>query len=163
MKNIKRNSVVALIIALVCITAALSSAANAQTRKTAMAFARETAAQQPLYSEYKSIRLGMTTQEVRAKLGTPALKDSDQDYYVFSENETAQIGYDGAHKVVTISVDYLGGVGAPDYKTIVGGELGISPSGSMYRMVRYESLGFWVSYNRTTGPVPMVTITIQKA
>ncbi len=163
MKNIKRNSVAALIIALVCLTAALSSAANAQTRKTTMAFARETATQQPLYSEYKSVRLGMTTPEVRAKLGTPAMKDSDQDYYVFSENETAQIGYDAAHKVVTISVDYLGGVGAPDYKTIVGGELGISPSGSLYRMVRYESLGFWVSYNRTTGSVPMVSITIQKA
>ena len=160
MKNIRRNSVAALIIALVCITAGLSSAANAQTRKTA--FVRETSAQQPLYSEYKSIRLGMTTQQVRAKLGSPAIKSSDQDYYVFSENETAQIGYDAAQKVVTISIDYLGGVGAPDYKTIVGGELGISPSGSLYRMVRYEGLGFWVSYNRTTGPVPMVSITIQK-
>ena len=65
----------------------------------------------------------MSAEEARAKLGTPALKDSDQDYYVFSENETAQISYDTAHKVVTISVDYLGGVGAPDYKAVVGGEL----------------------------------------
>jgi hypothetical protein len=29
-------------------------------------------------------------------------------------------------------------------------------------MERYESLGFWVSYNRTAGPVIIVTITIQK-
>lgn len=162
MKKMKRNLLAGLV-ALVCIITGLSAGANAQAHKGRAAFAGETATQQPLYSDYKGVRLGMTAQQVRDKLGPPAIKNSDQDYYVFSENETAQIGYDADHKVVTISVDYLGGVGAPDYKTIVGGELGISPSGSLYRMVRYESLGFWVSYNRTTGSVPMVSITIQKA
>lgn len=33
---------------------------------------------------------------------------------------------------------------------------------SLYRMVRYQSQRFWVSYNRTTGPVVIVTITLQK-
>jgi hypothetical protein len=163
MKNIKRNFLAGLIMVLVCITAGVSSSANAQARKAGMAFAKDTTIQQPLYSEYKGVRLGMTSQEAHAKLGPPAIKSSDQDYYVFSDIETAQIGYDAAHKVVTISVDYLRGIGAPDYKAVVGGELETSPSGSLYRMVRYESLGFWVSYNRTTGSVPMVSITIQKA
>jgi len=81
---------------------------------------------------------------------------------VFSEKETAQIVYDAAHKVVTISVDYLGGIGAPDYKAVVGGELERTANGSLYRIVRYESLGFWVSYNRTIGLMATVTVTIQK-
>jgi hypothetical protein len=140
----------------------LSADANAQAQKGKAAFNHEETSQQPLYTEYKGVRLGMSAEEARAKLGTPALKDSDQDFYMFSENETAQIGYNAAHKVVTISVDYAGGIGAPDYKAVVGGELEKSVNGSLYRVVRYESLGFWVSYNRTTGPVATVTVTIQK-
>jgi hypothetical protein len=140
----------------------LSANTNAQVQKGKAAFNHEETSQQPLYTEYKGVRLGISAEEARAKLGTPALKDNDQDFYMFSENETAQIGYDAAHKVVTISVDYVGGIGAPDYKAVVGGELEKSANGSLYRVVRYESLGFWVSYNRTTGPVTTVTVTIQK-
>ena len=99
---------------------------------------------------------------VYVKLGAPALKDSDQDYYVFSEKESAQIVYDVAHKVVTISADFVGGIGAPDYRAVVGGELERTANGSLYRIVRYESLGFWVSYNHATGPVTSVTVTIQR-
>ena len=140
----------------------LSANANAQAQKVKASFSHEETTQQPLYTEYKGVRLGMSAEEARAKLGTPALKDSDQDFYMFSENETAQIVYNAAHKVVTISVDYVGGIGAPDYKTVVGGELEKSVNGSLYRVVRYESLSFWVSYNRTTGLVATVTVTIQK-
>jgi hypothetical protein len=140
----------------------LGLSANANAQKAKAAFNHEEATQQPLYTQYKGVRLGMTAAEARAKLGTPTMKDTDQDFYVFSENETAQIGYDAAHKVTAISVDYVGGIGAPDYKAVVGGELEKSADGSMYRVVRYESQGFWVSYNRTTGPVATVTVTIQK-
>lgn len=162
MRDMKRNLLLGIVTVLVCVIAGLAGA-NAQALKGRAAFASETRTQQPLYSEYKGVSLGMTAQQARAKLGTPAIKSNDQDYYVFSENETAQIGYDADQKVVTISVDYLRGIGAPDYRAVVPGDLGITPSGSLYRMVRYESLGFWVSYNRTNGPMPMVTITIQKA
>jgi outer membrane protein assembly factor BamE (lipoprotein component of BamABCDE complex) len=160
MRNLKIKFFLSLLIAVV-FGLGLSSNANAQSQKL-KASNHEAVTQQPLYREYKGVRLGMLAEEARAKLGTPALKDSDQDYYVFSENETAQIVYDAAHKVVTISVDYLGGIGAPDYKAVVGGELEQTSNGSLYRIVRYESLGFWVSYNRTTGPVATVTVTIQK-
>lgn len=162
MRNMKRILLAGLGVLLVYAVVGLTAGANAQALKGRAAFASGNTTQQPLYSEYKGVRLGMTAPETRAKLGTPAIKSNDQDYYVFSDNETAQIGYNADLKVVSISVDYLRGVGAPDYKTVVPGELGITPSGSLYRMVRYESLGFWVSYNRTTGPMPMVTITIQK-
>lgn len=140
----------------------LSANANAQAQKVKAAFNKEEATQQPLYTQYKGVRLGMTAEEARAKLGTPTLKDTEQDFYMFSENESAQIVYDAAHKVVTISVDYVGSIGAPDYKAVVVGELEKTANGSLYRAMRYGNLGFWVSYNRTTGPVATVTVTIQK-
>jgi outer membrane protein assembly factor BamE (lipoprotein component of BamABCDE complex) len=117
--------------------------------------------QQPIFSEYKGIRLGMTAVEVRATLGEPTIKSDDQDYYVLSESEAVQVVYDAQLKTRAISIDYMGGVGAPDPKTIVGGEQAASPGG-FYRVMRYDNLGFWVSYNRTAGPVVMVSITIQK-
>jgi hypothetical protein len=117
--------------------------------------------QQPLYREYRGVRLGMTAAEVRTKLGEPALKSDEQDYYVISPNETAQFAYNAAQKVITISADYAGAAGAPDYKNIVGdGTLLVRPDGSQYRMVMYDSERFWVSYSKTATTVPIVTITI---
>ena len=115
--------------------------------------------QQPLYKEYRGVRLGMTAAETRAKLGEPALKSDEQDFYVLSANETVQIAYI-AQKVVTISTDYLGGVGAPDYKSVVGEGLLEKPDGSLFRMVMYNSERFWVTYNKSASTVPLVTITI---
>jgi len=127
------------------------------------AFKEAGATQQPLYVEYKGVRIGTTAVEARAKLGQPGLKGDDQDYYVFSDKETAQIAYDSAHKVTGISVDYMGGVGAPDYRNVVGADIDLKPDGSIYKLVRYERLGFWVSYNRTANnSVVIVTITVQK-
>ena len=116
--------------------------------------------QQPFYKEYRGIRLGMTATEVRTKLGEPGFKSDEQDFYVFSANETAQIVY-AAQKVVTISTDYTGGVGAPEYKAVVGNGLLLTrPDGSVFRMVTYDSEHFWVSYNKSNSMVPTVTITI---
>jgi hypothetical protein len=115
--------------------------------------------QQPLYRQYHGVRLGMTAEEAREKLGAPAFKSDEQDFYVISPNETAQIGY-VEHKVVTISTDYTGGVGAPDFKSVVGEALQQRADGSLVRMVVYESERFWVSYNKSAGVVPVVTITI---
>lgn len=161
MKNMRRNFTTGVIVVLFCLSGGLSSSANAQAQRVKANFARESI-QQPLFNEYKGVRLGMMAEEARAKLGTPVLKQNDQDYYIFSDTETAQIVYNAAGKVVTISVDYLGGVGAPDYKTVVGGELERTEAGDRYKMLRHESQGFWVSYNRSAGPVITVTITIQK-
>lgn len=116
--------------------------------------------QRPLYREYRGVSLGMTATEVRAKLGEPALKSDEQDFYVISSNETAQIAYNAGQKVMTISTDYTSGLGAPDYRNIVGEGLLEKPDGSVFRMVMYDSERFWVSYNKTATTVPIVTITI---
>jgi hypothetical protein len=115
--------------------------------------------QPPLYREYRGVRLGMTAAETRAKLGEPALKSDGQDFWVISANETAQIAY-REQKVVTISADYIGGVGAPDYRSVVGEGLLERPDGSLFRMVRYDSERLWVSYNKSASVVPLITVTI---
>ena len=95
-------------------------------------------------------------------LTVPQLKSNEQDYFVLSPNETTQIVYDAFQKVMTISTDYTGGVGVPDYRAVVGdGMLLQRPDGSLFRMVQYQSAGMWVSYNKSAAVVPVVTITIQ--
>ena len=138
-------------------------AVTAQAQKTrAAAVVDKSVTQQPLYTDFRGAKLGMTPEEVREKLGNPVLKDAEMDYFVLSDTMTAQVVYDAAHKVRMISVDYANGAGAPDYHAIVGEELVTKPDGSAFAMVRYESRGFWVSYSRTAGSVTIVTVTIQK-
>ena len=138
----------------------LGAIASGQTKTETMKVARGySQVQQPLYREYRGVRLGMTAAEARAKLGEPAMKSDEQDFYIFSTNETAQIVY-VEQKVVTISTDYTGGVGAPDYKSVVGENLLQKADGSSFRMVLYDSERFWVSYNKSASVVPVVTITI---
>ena len=141
----------------------LGVVAKGQTPAPAVKAVRShTQIQRPLYTEYRGISLGMTAAEARTKLGEPAMKSNEQDFFVVSPNETTQIVYDVFQKVVTISTDYAGGVGAPDYKAVVGeGMLLERPDGSLFRMVQYPSAGMWVSYNKSAAVVPVVTITIQ--
>jgi hypothetical protein len=162
MRNHKGNFLVVLV--MLATSALLASwAANTQAQKSRAALINPPAAiQQPLYTEYKGVRLGMTAQEVRTKFGEPAAKDGRVDYYVFTETEAAQIAYDAEARVRLISADYQNGMGAPAPAAVVGGELETSPNGSLYKIVHYDSMGFWVSYNRTTGSAVIVTITIQK-
>ena len=132
---------------------------TADTRKSVRA---HTEMQQSLYRDYRGVRLGMTATEARAKLGEPVMKSNEQDYYVFSQNETAQIVYDAFQKVVTISTDYTDGIGAPDYRAVVGaGALLQKPDGSLFRMVQYDSEGVWVTYYKSATVVPIVTVTLQ--
>ncbi len=144
------------VILLLVLGAVASGQTKTETMKVAKGYSQ---VQQPLYKEYRGVRLGMTAAETRAKLGEPAMKSDEQDFYVFSVNETAQIVY-AEQKVVTISTDYTGGVGAPDYKSVVGQDLQQKPDGSLFRMELYDSERFWVSYYKSAAAVPVVTITI---
>ena len=118
---------------------------------------------EPRYVDYKGVKIGMTADDVHQRLGQPSQKVDEQEFYVISEKETAQICYEPTGTVCTISVDYFGEAsGAPDYKSVVGDEIEVRPDGSMWRLVRYPKAGFWVSYNRSAGTTPTTTITIQK-
>jgi hypothetical protein len=105
----------------------------------------------------------MTADEVRKKLGNPSDKGEEQDFFVFSPNETAQVLYDKTRKAMAISFDYMTGAReVPTAKVVFGSDVEAKPDGSIYKMVRYPKAGYWLSYNRTAGNSPLTSITFQK-
>lgn len=120
--------------------------------------------EEPIFLEYRGVKIGWQTDEVRKKLGNPADKGDEQDFYVFGDKETCQVLYDKAtRKVTAISVDFMNGareVITP--QQVFGEDIDSKPDGSKYKLVRYPKAGFWVSYSRTAGDSPIVTVTIQK-
>jgi hypothetical protein len=116
-----------------------------------------------VFHDYRGIQLGMLAEEVRKKLGEPKDKGDEQDFFLFGETETAQIVYDKAHKVITISADFLtSAASVPTSKQIFGTEVEAKADGSVYKMVRFPKAGYWLSYNRTSGNSPLTTVTLQK-
>lgn len=112
------------------------------------------------FTDYRGVKIGMTTEEVRKQLNG-VKKGDDQDSVFFSDKESAQIYYkDG--KVTAISVDYFNTSNAPAPETVLGEALQAKADGSMYQLKRYPDKGYWVSYNRTAGEKPITTITVQK-
>ena len=147
----------AFIVSIVLVAAGLLSA---QTRRAAPAAAEE----EPTFHDYRGVQIGWLADDVRKKLGTPANKDDEQDFYVFNEKETCQIFYDKAtSKVTAISVDFTNGareVITP--QQVFGADIEAKPDGSKSKLVRYPKAGYWVSYSRTAGDSPIITVTIQK-
>lgn len=116
----------------------------------------------PVFKDYRGVTIGMTAADVRAKLDR-IKKGDGQDFLVFSERESAQIYYDADGKVTAISIDYFGDISnAPSPDAVVGAAIQPKADGSMYQLNRYPDSGYWVSYNRTAGDKPIVTITMQK-
>ncbi len=131
-------------------TVTTSSASNAQTTSV------------PVFTDYRGVRIGMTAEEVRSKLDE-LKKGEDQDFLVFSERESAQIYYNSEGKVTAISIDYFGAdSNAPSPDAVLGVGLQAKADGSVYQLNRYPEAGYWVSYNRTAGDKPIITITMQK-
>lgn len=116
----------------------------------------------PVYKDYRGVTIGMSADEVRAKLDR-IKKGEHQDLLTFSEHESAQIYYDDKGKVTAISIDYFGDAStAPTPDEVLGATLTAKDDGSMYQLNRYPEAGYWVSYNRTAGDKPIITITMQK-
>lgn len=117
----------------------------------------------PVFNGYKGVNIGTKVDDCRLKLGNPRDKSDTEDYFVFSENETAQILYDTDRTVRVISVNYIGKLeGAPLPKDVFGTDAEVKPDGSVNKMVRYPKAGYWISYLKTGGADPMIMITIQK-
>ena len=127
-------------------------------------FAQRPGPDNPLFSDFKGVRIGMPTDEARKKLGNPRDKGDDQDFYIFNDTQAVQVFYDKASKTVTaISIDFMSGANQiPAAKDVVGSEPEPKADGSAYKMVRYPKAGYWVSYSRTAGKDATITITMQK-
>jgi len=117
----------------------------------------------PAFSEFKGVRLGMTADEARKKLGSPRDKSAEQDFYLFNDTQAVQVFYDKAGTVSAISIDFMSGASPiPSPREVLGTEAETKADGSVYKMLRYPKAGYWVSYSRTAGTEPTITITMQK-
>jgi hypothetical protein len=117
----------------------------------------------PAFSEFKGVSIGMPADEARKKLGSPRDKSPEQDFYMFGDNQAVQVFYDKAGAVSAISIDFMSGAsGAPSSKDVLGAEAEKKADGSVYKLIRYPKVGYWVSYSRTAGADATVTITMQK-
>jgi hypothetical protein len=110
------------------------------------------------------VQIGWLADDVRKKLGDPASKGDEQDYYMFGEKETCQFQYDKTtKKVVAISVDFMNGASTIlTPQQVFGSDFETKPDGSKYKLIRYPKAGYWLSYSRTAGDTPIITVTIQK-
>lgn len=153
------NSRVSSLFLFAVLTLCLPAVALAQGNKRQLA-----ADEAPVFNEYRGVQIGWLADDVRKKLGDPASKGDEQDYYMFGEKETAQFQYDKAtKKVIAISVDFINGASTVlTPQQVLGADVEAKPDGSKYRLVRYPKAGYWLSYSRTAGDAPIVTVTIQK-
>lgn len=117
----------------------------------------------PVFSEYKGIKIGSPASDVRSNLEKYLESKGDaQDLLVVSDNETVQVFYDDQGKVRAVSIDYLPkNSSAPTAVQVFGKDIAPRADGSVYALERYPELGYWISYNRTAGENPIVTVTIQ--
>ena|SRR5215213_9845567 len=144
---------------LVVISFTIAGVCQAQTSQKRAALAPE---EDPVFHEYRGVKIGWIADEVRKKLGSPANKGEEQDFFMFGEKETCQVMYDKG-QVSAISVDFMNG--AKEIITpqqVFGADIDAKPDGSKYKLVRYPKAGYWVSYSRTAGDTPIITVTIQK-
>lgn len=119
----------------------------------------------PAWHDYKGVTIGMTIAQVKDKLGAPKSEDAEGLFYMFSETETAQFLADANKNVRTISVVFAAENPTPPVFTDVFGKTAAAdpkPDGSIYKMIRYEDAGYWISYNRMAGEKAMVIVTVQK-
>jgi len=117
---------------------------------------------EPPFHDYKGVRIGMTTDEARKKLGSPDDKSDKQDSYSFGDKESCQVYYDDTKKVIAVSIMYLGGNAVPVAKSVLGTDIESKQDGSASKLIRYPKAGYWVSYARMAGDSPMTIVTMQK-
>ena len=152
-KKIKFNSALKASFLLILLLLIFSVSGQAQTTDA------------PAMKDYKGVKIGMTADEVREKLGKAKSEDKDGFFYVFSDDEMAQILLDADQKVNVISVTYSGDFQNPPSCEDVFGK-GIQPetkpSGTLYKRIMFPKNGYWVAYSRTAGDKPTVSVMFNK-
>jgi hypothetical protein len=87
----------------------------------------------PVFNNYRGATVGMSADLIHQKLGLPTETGAQQDFYFFSEQESAQVFYDRAQKVRAISITYLGD-SAPTVQQVLGVDVPPNPDGSLSKL-----------------------------
>lgn len=120
---------------------------------------------EPFVTELRGVSIGMTRDEVKDKLGKPKVSDKAGMYFELAKNESAQIGIDAKGLVRTVALIYANGDSdAPKFEDIFGPDVAMvkKKDGSVYKLVRYRSAGFWIAYSRSAGKKAMTTVTMRR-
>ena len=141
--------------------AALALLPTALAQKPAPAPADQ-AQDEPPFSAYKGVRIGMSAEEARKLLGNPTDKDDKQEVFAVSDDESCQVYYDAAKKVAAVSITYFSSKAVPAPRAVLGEEPEARQDGSFTKLIRFPKAGYWVSYKRTSGDAPMTIIAVQK-
>lgn len=143
-----------------------STAVTADARRPQTSVVEPEPASMPLLKDYKGVTIGSTSEEVRDKLGKAKIDDDDGFYYRFDDSEIVQIRLDENKKVYLIAITYTADhKGAPSFADVLGSGPATTeskPDGSMYKLVRYPTAGYWVAYSRSAGTEGSVSVTMQK-
>ena len=115
------------------------------------------------FDSYRGISIGSPAALVAEKLGAPAQRSKGGDYYVLSNSESAQFGYEASGFVKSISVTYTGDLkAAPSPKDSLGMDVKKESDGSLNKMAQFPKDGYSVTYIRMGGSDALVIVTIQK-
>src|SRR2546425_239656 len=118
--------VISLIIAVIAVSTTVTSPGGIMMSRVSAA-PMPTPVDKPSYS-YKGLAIGMTMDEARAKLGSPKDKSDEQDSFVFSDNESAQVYYNATKAVTAVMVTYSGKLDvAPTAKAVFGEDAEAKP------------------------------------
>ena len=121
------------------------------------------AAPAPAAPSVRDIELGMSVDDVKAKLGKPEVTDDTGMYFTLSGGDSVQIGLDENKKVRTVAAVYAAGSKLAPSPDEVLGDAVEKTDGDMYKMVRYPDKGYWVSYSRSgSDKKPLVVVTLRK-
>jgi hypothetical protein len=115
-----------------------------------------------IIKEYRGVFIGTDRDQVHQKLGKPKSEYPGEDDFEVSATESARVFFDDAKKVKAIVITFTGKLDdAPKPGDVIGESIEPRADGGMYKMIRVEEKGFWVSYVKTTGDAPSVMITVQ--
>lgn len=118
---------------------------------------------QARFDSYRGISIGSTAALVAEKLGSPTQRSKGGDYYVLSNSESVQFGYETNGTVKSISVTYTGDLkSAPSPKDSLGMDVKKESDGSLNKMAQFPKDGYSVTYIRMGGKDALVIVTIQK-
>lgn len=115
----------------------------------------------PVYKDYKGVTIGMTADEARRKLDAPDTKEKKHDVIQVNDDEMVSLYYNKEGKVYAISIIYTG-KNAPSDMAVLGETVMPDASGRVHKLKRYPQVGYRVSYSRSSGDSPTVTVTMQK-